>query len=197
VSNGRGWLGVVVERKADLNCKLQISNNGSVRLDWDVLVDDKYEKCSRCACSRLVAVGCNAVDRQLAGRSAPRDDRSVHAILRLVFVTVQRIYWQLSGTARELREARLPGNYERSAQVLNVLLVHKFCVRLMTTVEDFLCTHNRFEHPQYVVDNDNITLLTVNEHDAVFCETKEKGKFAGKGCHILLLERRWDVLLRL
>ena len=118
-------------------------------------------------------------------------------LLRLVFVTVQRIYWQLSGTARELREARLPGNYERSAQVLNVLLVHKFCVRLMTTVEDFLCTHNRFEHPQYVVDNDNITLLTVNEHDAVFCETKEKGKFAGKGCHILLLERRWDVLLRL
>ena len=99
----------------------------------------------------------------------------LYKLLRLIFIPVQRIYWQLNGTARKLREARLPDNYERSAQVLNVLLCHKFCHSQATTVDDFLCTHNRFENPQYIVDNDNITLLTVNERDAVFCETEEKG----------------------
>jgi len=34
VSSVHGWLGVVVARKADLNWKLKISNNRSVRLDW-------------------------------------------------------------------------------------------------------------------------------------------------------------------
>jgi len=105
---------------------------------------------------------------------------AVYKLLRLLFITVQSVYWQLNGTARKLREARLPHNYERSAQVLDVLIVHKFCPAQTTTVEDFLCTHNRFEHPQYVVDNDNITLLTVNEHDAVFGETREKGKRNGE-----------------
>jgi len=46
---------------------------------------------------------------------------------------------------------------------------------MMTAIEDFLCTHNRFENPQYIIDNENITLMTVNEHDAIFCEPKEKG----------------------
>jgi len=41
----------------------------------------------------------------------------LYQLLRLVFITVQRIYWQLNGTAGKLREARLPQNYERSAQV--------------------------------------------------------------------------------
>jgi len=101
----------------------------------------------------------------------------LYKLLRLVFIPVQRIYWQLNGTARKLREARLPENYERSAQVLDVVLFHKFCMLAnITTVENFLCTHNRFENPQYIVDNENITLMTINEQDAVFCETEDKGK---------------------
>jgi len=99
----------------------------------------------------------------------------VYKLLRLVFITVQRVYWQLNGTAQKLREARLPHNYERSAQVLDVVLFHKFCHLQKTTVDNFLCTHNRFEHPQYIIDNDNISLLTINEHDAVFCEPEDKG----------------------
>jgi len=91
-------------------------------------------------------------------------------------MTVQSIFWQLNGTAQKIREARLPHNYERSAQVLDVVLVHKFCRGQSITVNDFLCTHNRFEHPQYIIDNDNITLMTINEHHAVFCESVEKGK---------------------
>ena len=100
---------------------------------------------------------------------------TLYQLLRLVFITVQRIYWQLNGTAQILREARLPQNYERSAQVLDVVLRH-FYVFEAATLSNFLCTHNRFENPRYIIDNDNITLMTINEHDAVFCEAKEKGK---------------------
>jgi len=100
---------------------------------------------------------------------------SLYKLLRLVFIVVQRIYWQLNGTAQQMREARLPENYERSAQVLDVVYRHKFCQLQKTTVENFLCTHNRFENPQYIIDNDNITLMIVNENDAVFCETEKKG----------------------
>ena len=98
-------------------------------------------------------------------------------LLRLVFITVQHIYWQLSGTAQKLREARLPHNYERSAQVLDIVLSNnKFFHQEMVTVDNFLCTHNRFENPQYIIDNEHVTLLTFTEHDAVFCEANEKGK---------------------
>jgi len=100
----------------------------------------------------------------------------LYKLLRLIFIPVQRIYWQLNGTAKKLREARLPDNYERSAQVLDVVICHKFCHSQTTTFDNFLCTHNRFENPQYIIDNENVTLMTISEHDAVFCETKEKGR---------------------
>ena len=107
-------------------------------------------------------------------------------LLRLVFITVQRIYWQLNGTAQKLREARLPHNYERSAQVLNILLSNsKFFHQEMLTVDNFLCTHNRFENPQYIIDNESVTLLTFTEHDAVFCEAKEKGRHT-KFIHLIV-----------
>jgi len=101
---------------------------------------------------------------------------ALYKLLRLVFIAVQSIFWQLNGTARELREARLPHNYDRSAHVLDVVLRHKFCQEQAITVDNFLCTHNRFEHPRYIVDNDNVSLMIVNERDAVFCEPAEKGE---------------------
>jgi len=101
---------------------------------------------------------------------------TAYKLLRLIFITLQRIYWQLNGTARKLDEARLPQNYERSAQVLDVVFCHKFCPMMTMSVSDFLYTHNRFENPQYIIDNDNVTLLTIDERDAVFCEAKEKGR---------------------
>jgi len=100
---------------------------------------------------------------------------ALYKLLRLVFITVQRIYWLLNGTAQKQRQARLTHNYQRSAQVLDVVYCFKFCRSQPTTVDNFLCTHNRFEDPQYIIDNDNITLMTVNEQYAVFCETEEKG----------------------
>ena len=100
---------------------------------------------------------------------------TLYKLLRLVFITVQRINWQLNGTAQKLREARLPHNYDRSAQVLDVVFFHTFGHTQMTTVDNFMYTHNRFENPQYIMDNENITLFAITDHDAVFCEAKEKG----------------------
>jgi len=102
----------------------------------------------------------------------------LYVLLRLVFIAVQSLHWQLNGTARKLREARLPHNYERSAQVLDVVLRHKFSACFGLSIDHFLCTHNRFENPQYIIDNDNISLMTISDHDAVFCETEKKGRRA-------------------
>ena len=98
-------------------------------------------------------------------------------LMWLVFTTVQRIFWQLNGTAKKQREAQLPHNYRRSAHVLDVVMAHKLCALGMrsTKLRDFLCTHNRFEDPQYIIDNDNITLLIISENYAVFCEPEDKG----------------------
>ena len=101
---------------------------------------------------------------------------ALYKLLKLLFITMQRIYWLLNGTAQKQREARLKHNYQRSAQVLDVIYRHTFCISQPNRVDDFLCTHNRFEDPQYIIDNDNITLMTINEQDAVFCETEQKSK---------------------
>jgi len=102
-------------------------------------------------------------------------ETTLFQLLRLMFMTVQRIYWEFNGTAKKLREARLPQNYERSAHVLDIVKVHKFSEANATTLSHFLCTHNRFENPQYIIDNEHITLLMIDDHEAVFCEAKEKG----------------------
>jgi len=112
---------------------------------------------------------------------------ALYTLLRLTFITVQRICWHLNGTSQKQREARLPHNYEWSAQVLDVILFHKFCAGQTTTIDNFLCTHNRFENPQYIIDNDNITLMIITERDAVFCETEQKGLCNCNQCWIVLV----------
>ena len=97
-------------------------------------------------------------------------------LLRLVFCVFQTVYWQLNGTAKQLREAHLPENYDRSAEVLDVLLSYEFCSTGLKGMENFICTHNRFEGPQYVLDNDHINLMFITDTHAVFCEPISKGK---------------------
>jgi len=96
-------------------------------------------------------------------------------LLRLIFNMFQAVYWQLNGTAKQVREAHRPENYERSAQVLDIRMMFKFTDNILYAMEDFICTHNRFESPQYVFDNDNINLMFVTDTHAVFCEPSRKG----------------------
>ena len=96
-------------------------------------------------------------------------------LMRLVFCVFQTVYWQLNGTAKQLRETHLPENDDRSAQVLDVLLSYMFCPGYPQKMENFICTHNRFESPQYVLDNDHINLMFITDTHAVFCEPISKG----------------------
>ena len=96
-------------------------------------------------------------------------------ILRFVFSIFQGVYWQLNGTAEQLCNAHLPENYERSAHVLDIHMMLKFCDVQLFAMDNFICTHNRFESPQYVFDNDNINLMFVTDTQAVFCEPIHKG----------------------
>jgi len=91
-------------------------------------------------------------------------------LLHLVFCTFQTVYWQLNGTTKQLRAAHLPENYDRSAQVLDVLLSYELCPIGIKGMNKFICTHNRFESPQYVLDNDHINLMFITDTHAVFCE---------------------------
>lgn len=99
-------------------------------------------------------------------------------LFRLVFIAVQRVYWELNGTARQVREASDPRYYDRSAQVLDVVKEVHFCEMPTHGMEEFICVHNRFENPQFVIDNEHITLYTITNSHAVFGVAKEKGNWA-------------------
>ena len=101
---------------------------------------------------------------------------SAFRLVRFVFGVFQTIYWQLNGTAQQVREAHRPEHYDRSAQVLDVLWLHEFCPVNFYKTENFICTHNRFESPQYVFDNDNINLMFITDSHAVFCEPISIGR---------------------
>ena len=96
-------------------------------------------------------------------------------VVRLVFNICQTVVWQLNGTAKQLKRCYEPENYRQSAQVLDVLLCAKFCDNQSKSIEDFICTHNRFEDPRYVSDNEHVTLLMLDESRAWFAVTKDKG----------------------
>jgi len=97
------------------------------------------------------------------------------ALLRFVFNAFQAVYWQMNGTAKQVREAHHPENYDRSAQVLDVRLIYSIHFIKLFTMENFICTHNRFESPQYVLDNEDISLMFITDTHAVFCEPVGKG----------------------
>jgi hypothetical protein len=94
---------------------------------------------------------------------------------RLIFTVVQGLWWRVNGTAQLLAESRLPENYERSAHLLDIVVRHKFDILQAFSVRDFICVHNRFVSPSYVLANDSVSLFTVNETDAVFIEAREAG----------------------
>jgi hypothetical protein len=100
-------------------------------------------------------------------------------LFRLIFIGIQRIHWEMNGTARKIREAADPKYYERSAHVLDIFMERHFCEQQNHVVQDFICVHNRFENPQFVIDNEHVTLYSIDGRIATFCVAKEKGKDCG------------------
>lgn len=97
--------------------------------------------------------------------------------LRIIFTTPRNVLWRLNGTAAKVRESRLPENYERCVHVLDVLLFHKFDLlsAVGITVKDFLLLHNRFESPRFAFENDHVSLITIDGHNAVFGVALQSG----------------------
>ena len=52
--------------------------------------------------------------------------------------------------------------------------MYKFDILQPNTIDDFICTHDRFENPQFIVDNEHVTLMTVAENYALFAVARDK-----------------------
>jgi len=96
-------------------------------------------------------------------------------LFRFIFMTIQKVYWHFNGTADRIRESRKPENYSRCAHVLDIVLFNKFDYLQNCSIKDYTLSHNRFENPQYIFDNDHVSLITINEENAIFGVAKKKG----------------------
>jgi len=89
------------------------------------------------------------------------------------FSCVQRLYWLLNGTYSQVSKSRSLEHYGTSAQVMNIHGRFKIDEYLFPAKRsDFLLTHDRFEHPDYIL-KDHVTLYQVDEKEAIFVEAPE------------------------
>lgn len=95
-------------------------------------------------------------------------------ILRSIHGAVQSVTWRLNGVLRDVQNAKRPERYDRCAQVLDVHLFYSFDPMVFTSRRNFVCSHNRFDSPRYVVENDHVTLLNMDDDYAVFAEANGK-----------------------
>lgn len=101
-------------------------------------------------------------------------------LYRFFYMTIQHVNWQINGTAEKIRESRRPENYDRCAQVLDIVSFNQFDNVQHGSIEDYILSHNRFENPKYIFDNDHISLITINEENAIFGAAKQKGRHLWK-----------------
>ncbi|CAH1785752.1 unnamed protein product [Owenia fusiformis] len=95
----------------------------------------------------------------------------VYIIIRFVFVKLQRLYWRLTGLSSTIDDINDGKNYKKSAQVAKIIWRGKFTDFMVTQEADFLCTHEKFDDPRCVLD-DNITLYGITDNnEALFVET--------------------------
>ncbi|ESO09494.1 hypothetical protein HELRODRAFT_168487 [Helobdella robusta] len=90
----------------------------------------------------------------------------------LIFKVLQWMVWECTGVASTLRQATKNPRNKKAVQKLRVRSKFKFCEYLFpASFWDFLTTHERFEPPEYVLQ-DHITLYSVTHAEAIFVETK-------------------------
>jgi hypothetical protein len=90
--------------------------------------------------------------------------------VRNIYRLFQILYWTLNGTSSQLRESRKPENYNKCVHVMNYYMYFTFDTLKVVEKRDFILTHNRFESPRYIFDNDHVTLMTLEKEGAIFME---------------------------
>lgn len=106
----------------------------------------------------------------------------VFLFFRWFFIQVQDIWWRISGIKSQLDQNQKPGSYARSAHALKVVTWVKYDFFIPPSLKDFLLLHDEFLDPEYVIENDNVSLFFLDpEKDlAVFGQCKP-GKMLWKG----------------
>ena len=70
------------------------------------------------------------------------------------------------GTRKERESSE---EYEHSAQVVNLLGRGAYSPLQPHQLDNFVWCHEKYVHPKYVLDHDNITLMSVTPSHAFFC----------------------------
>ena len=70
------------------------------------------------------------------------------------------------GSREERRKSK---EYEHSAQVVSLMGRGAYSVVLNHQLHNFVWRHERYVHPKYVLEHDNITLMGVTPTHAFFC----------------------------
>ena len=70
------------------------------------------------------------------------------------------------GTREERRRSE---KYDNSAQVVNVMAKGTYSVLLIQQLYNFIWWHQKYVHPRYVLEHDNITLMGITPTHAFFC----------------------------
>ncbi|ELU02200.1 hypothetical protein CAPTEDRAFT_209498 [Capitella teleta] len=102
--------------------------------------------------------------------------KSLFLILRLIFLFIQKISWTLSGVSDVVdknKELEKLGK-KPTAQALKLLSFNKFCFLLPASLRDFILQHDEYVDPEYVIQNDHVSLFFFDPHQdvAVFGEGK-------------------------
>ena len=72
-------------------------------------------------------------------------------------------------------------NYSKSAQIVDILFRGDFSLVNVRRLRNFFFRHNRYVHPNYVLEHDNVTFYGFSQHHAYFCisnvDVEETKKF--------------------
>ena len=97
-------------------------------------------------------------------------------VLRIVLGIIDIILDLLFGYTIQygsLNERLSSKSYESSAQVVDIIAwgTHSYVI---TLPKNYVWRHNRYVHPRYVLEHDNITLMGVTPTHAYFCVSDPK-----------------------
>ena len=71
-------------------------------------------------------------------------------------------------------ERKKSEEFENSAQVVNIVARGTYSVLLIHQLHHFVWYHEKYVHPRYVLEHDNITLMGVTPTHAFFCVSDPK-----------------------
>ena len=86
-----------------------------------------------------------------------------------MFECISDLLFGLTLTKGSLQERNEASSYEKSAQIVNVIWRAWFKETERHDLSNFLYTHDKFVHPEYVIDKKHITLHSIFKDHVLFC----------------------------